>query len=74
MLIHMQNSGSNPAVSNRRGTAPTTEIGASLTIVIGRINRNYPKGEALHGNISNNQPAPVTWKDKINIRIKAASD
>ena len=48
--------------------------GAFLTNVIGRIHHNYSKADYFHWKISNNQSAHVTFKDKINIRVKAASD
>ena len=50
------------------------EKGASLANAIERINRNHPELEAFNGNISHNQPAPIICKDKIDNRIKPASN
>ena len=47
---------------------------ASLANAIRRKNRDYPKLKSFDGNIDHNQPASVTWKDKIDNRIKAASN
>ena len=48
--------------------------GVPLTSSIGCINRNHLELEGFNGNIRHNHPALVTCKDKIDIRIKAASN
>ena len=48
--------------------------GASRINAIEHINSDHPKLEAFNGNIGHNLPAPITSKDKIDNRIKVASN
>ena len=71
--IALQSPTGNIRFGSPRNSSKLPKKGTSLTSRIRLINCNYLKDETFHGNINNNQSAPVTCKDKINISVRLHS-